>query len=411
MIKGKNETEPLYEIKASHMHAGIVPKNNEYSYKNDYDMQVSLDGVPPQGEKDNTFANESMRQKIDKLSDIVTKQQNIIDKTIIQNSRPFRTGLAQQTHHSHNFNAYLRKGVLDMNTPLSSKSSLKEEGVVLTQNAEEGINEILENISPIRSIASKQQINGASFNKLAMPVLPKAGWVGEKAPRPQLGNNEIIELKFPTAELYAMPMATQSMLDDAAIDIESWLAREVSSVFAEQETQAFISGTGTNMPKGFLSYPQVDVGKGSWGKIEVFKTGVSGDFSPTNSSDILLELIYALKPSYRSYAHFIMNRRTLAIIRKMKDANGSYLLQQDSSEHPHLFGYKIIECEEMPDIKDNEVAIAFGNFQRGYLITDRLDTHVLRDPFTAKPYVLFYTTKRVGGGVQDFDAIKLLKFS
>src|SRR5690606_8893101 len=150
-----------------------------------------------------------------------------------------------------------------------------------------------------------------------------------------------------------------------------------------------------------------------WGKIGTISTGVAGDFPSSDPGDVLIDLIYAVRSGYRANAHFVMNRSTQAEIRKMKDSDGNYVWQPSArpGEPPSLLGFPVAEAEDMPDIAADALAVAFGDFRRGYLIVDRLGIRVLRDPYSAKPYVLFYTTKRVGGGIQDFDAIKLLKFS
>jgi HK97 family phage major capsid protein len=162
-----------------------------------------------------------------------------------------------------------------------------------------------------------------------------------------------------------------------------------------------------------LSYTQIAEGSWSWGKLGYTATGVDGDFAATDPSDNLIDLIYSLRSGYRANAHWVMNRATQAEIRKIKDGDGNYIWQPSAQPggNAMLMGFPIAESEDMPDIATDAAAIAFGDFRRGYLVVDRLGVRVLRDPFTAKPYVLFYTTKRVGGGVQDFNAIKLLKFS
>jgi len=203
------------------------------------------------------------------------------------------------------------------------------------------------------------------------------------------------------------------MLDDAAVDVEQWLAEEVNTVFAEQEGAAFVSGDGVNKPTGFLAYPVSTQAAWSWGRIAYVPTGAAGAFAAANPSDQLVDLIYALRSGYRQNARFVMNRRTQAAVRKLKATTGEYLWQPPASadQNATLMGFPVTEAENMPDIGADARAIAFGDFKRGYLIVDRVGVRILRDPYSAKPFVCFYTTKRVGGGVQDFDAIKFLRFS
>jgi HK97 family phage major capsid protein len=214
-------------------------------------------------------------------------------------------------------------------------------------------------------------------------------------------------------ELYAMPAASQTLLDDSVVDIEQWLADEVQAEFAAQEGAAFINGDGVAQPKGFLDYTIVAEGTQAFGELGFIATGVSGGFAATDPADKLLDLIYTPKQAYRANGRFVMNRSVVGAVRKFKDADGNYLWQPalEAGKPATLLGYPVTEAEDMPDIGANSHSIAFGDFQRGYLVVDRQGVRVLRDPYTAKPYVLFYTTKRVGGGVQDFDAIKLLKFA
>jgi HK97 family phage major capsid protein len=214
-------------------------------------------------------------------------------------------------------------------------------------------------------------------------------------------------------ELYAMPAATQGLLDDAAVDIEAWIAGEVDIVFAEQEGDAFIRGDGVSKPKGFLSYPTVADSAWSWGNIGYVATGTAGAWKPTGPSDTLIDTVYSLRAAHRQNGTFMMNPRTQSDIRKFKDADGNYLWRPPATagQPASLLGFPVAEAEEMPDVAANSLSLAFGDFRSGYLVVDRTGVRILRDPYSAKPYVLFYTTKRVGGGVQNFEAIKLVKFA
>jgi HK97 family phage major capsid protein len=210
-----------------------------------------------------------------------------------------------------------------------------------------------------------------------------------------------------------MPAATATLLEDTAVNIDEWLAQEVDRVFAAQEGAAFVAGDGNNKPKGFLSYTTVPNSSWSWGNIGYVASGSTGAFPASSPSDVLVDLIYAVNAGYRQNAVFVMNRKTQSVIRKFKDTTGSYLWQPPATPtgRASLIGFPLLDVEDMPDIAANSLSIAFGDFSRGYLVVDRAGVTVLRDPYTAKPYVLFYTTRRVGGGVQDFDAIKVLKFA
>jgi len=256
-------------------------------------------------------------------------------------------------------------------------------------------------------IATVRQTSAGVYRKpVALGVGAK--WAGETIARAATSTDELDLLEFPAGELYATPAATQTLLDDAYADIDDWLAGEIETAFSVQESTAFVSGDGTGKPKGFLSYPIVAEASHVWGKIGA----VEGDFTQDDAGDQLIDLIHAPKSQFRSHGRFVMNRRTTAIVRKLKDAEGRYLWAPGmGGEAATVLGYPVTELEDMPDIADGVAAIAFGDFRRGYLIADRQGARVLRDPYSSKPYVLFYTTKRVGGGVQNFDAFKLMTFS
>lgn len=280
-------------------------------------------------------------------------------------------------------------------------------GYVAPIETENLIDRVLEEASPIRRIATVRKIGSGLFRKPISTSQAAAGWAGESDARPETTAPTLKLLDFPAGELYAMPAATQALLDDSVADVDAWLAEEVRDVFAAQETAAFVSGNGTNKPKGFLSY------QGGADALSEINTGAAGAFASGDQYDTLMGLTYALKSRYRPGASFVMNRRTLSAIRTIKDADDNYVWTpgHEAGKPSMLLGYPVIEAEDMPDIGADATAVAFGDFRRGYLIADRQGVRVLRDPYSAKPYVLFYTTKRVGGGVQDKDAIALLKFA
>ncbi len=268
-------------------------------------------------------------------------------------------------------------------------------------------------MSPMRALSTVRAVSSAVLKKPFAATGLSTGWVAKTAARPQTSTPQLAELSFPTMELYAMPAATQSLLDDSAVDIEAWIAGEVDIVFAEQEGDAFIRGDGINRPKGFLSYAAVAEGAWTWGNLGYIASGAAGAWKPTGPSDTLIDLIYSLKAGHRQNGTFMMNRKTQADIRKFKDADGNYLWRPPvaAGQAASLMEYPIAEAEEMPDIAANALSLAFGDFRAGYLVVDRAGVRILRDPYSAKPYVLFYTTKRVGGGVQNFEAIKVVKFA
>ena len=312
------------------------------------------------------------------------------------------------------FEGYVRTGRelgLELKAGLSSASS--SGGYVVPPETERAIERRLMATSPMREIATVRTVASGVFRKPVSTAGIASGWVAETAARPETDPATLALLEFPAADLYANPAATQSLLDDALVDLDEWLASEVEDAFAAQETAAFVTGDGVNKPKGFLGYSIVTDASQTWGDIGYVASGAAGAFASSSPSDRLIDLIYAPKAQFRPNGRFVMNRKTVSAVRKFKDADGNYIWSPASrpGETASLLGYPVTEIETMPDIAANSHAIAFGDFQRGYLIVDRAGVRVLRDPYSAKPYVLFYTTKRVGGGVQNFDAIKVMKFA
>lgn len=364
-------------------------------------------------------------EKVARIDAALDEQKSRLDGLLLRQTRPplstrdtgrdtSRAGA--DLEHRSAFQTYMRSGnerVLAMiEAKAMSAGTGSAGGYVVTPAVEDEIGRRLAAISPIRSIASVRPVSVGTFKKPYRTTGSAAGWAAETAARTETASPVLSELTFPAMELYAMPSATQTLLDDAAVDVEAWLAEEIELAFAVQESAAFVAGNGTTQPKGFLAYTNAAEASWAWGGLGYNVTGVSANFAASNPSDALLDLIYTLKAGYRQNGTFVMNRKTQAAVRKFKDSTGNYIWQPPAvaGGQASLLGFPLVEAEDMPDIAANSLSIAFGDFKRGYLVVDRLGTRVMRDPFSAKPYVLFYTTKRVGGGVQDFDAIKLLKF-
>jgi HK97 family phage major capsid protein len=358
--------------------------------------------------------------KVDRVSRALDEQKRAIDRLVLKRSRPQLDGGVDLSpvalEHHEAFDAYVRKGeergLRSVEAKAMSYGTPADGGYLVPDETEREIGRRLSTLSPIRSIASVRQVSGAVLKKPFAITGPSVGWVAETAARAQTNTPTLDELQFPTAELYAMPAATATLLEDAVVDIDQWLAAEIEVAFAEQEGAAFISGDGTNKPKGFLDYTQVAETSWAWDNIGYVATGVDGDFAASDPADVLIDLIYALKAGYRQNANWVLNRKTQAALRKLKDDQGNYIWMPPAApgSRAMLMGFPVVEAEDMPDIGSDTTPVAFGDFARGYLVVDRTGVRVLRDPYSAKPYVLFYVTKRVGGGVQDFDAIKLLKF-
>jgi HK97 family phage major capsid protein len=358
-------------------------------------------------------------EKLTRIDQALDETKSRLDRLALDLARPRIGGAAPEDHsareHKSAFNLYVRSGeaggLKALEAKAMSRTSGPDGGYLVPVPAEREILRRLAKLSPIRSIASVREISTQSLRRAYSTTGPAAGWVAETDARPQTANQQIADMTFPAMELYAMPAATQSLLDDSVVDIEQWIADEVQIAFSEQEGAAFVHGDGANKPKGFLSYTTVADSSWTWGNIGYVATGVSGAFAATNPSDVLFDLVYALRAGYRQNAKWVMGRRTQSLVRQFKTTTGEYIWAPPESADglASLINFPIVEAEDMPDPAANSLSIAFGDFERGYIVVDRVGIRVLRDPYSAKPYVLFYTTKRVGGGVQDFEAIKLLK--
>lgn len=364
-------------------------------------------------------ADALLEEKVARIDQAVGAAQARLDRVMSEGRRPeLAPSVPAQGRDDKEiksaFDGYLKTGQsfgLELKAGLSTASN--SAGYVVPEQTERAIERRLMAGSPMREIATVRTVGAGVFRKPVSTAGVASGWVAETAARPETDPATLALLEFPSADLYANPAATQSLLDDALIDLDEWLAAEVEDAFAAQETTAFVTGDGVNKPKGFLNYDIVAEADHAWGEIGYVASGAAGAFASTSPTDRLIDLVYAPKAQYRPNGRFVMNRMTVSAVRKFKDADGNYIWQpaQRAGETASLLGYRVTEIETMPDIAADSAAIAFGDFQRGYLIVDRAGVRVLRDPYSAKPYVLFYTTKRVGGGVQNFDAIKVMKFN
>lgn len=303
------------------------------------------------------------------------------------------------------FMAHMKKG--DIQAALN-KGADAEGGYLTPTEWDRTITDKLVLVSPMRQLATVQPISTNSFTKLFNLGGTNSGWVGEAAARPGTNNSTFASLAYATGELYANPAATQQILDDAEINIESWLAGEVQTEFARQEGLAFLSGDGTNKPTGLLTYiaGNANAAKHPYGAIAKVKSGNASAIT----ADGIIDLVYNLPSAFTGNASFILNRKTMGLIRKLKDGQGNYLWQPSyvAGQPSTLAGFPVIEVPDMPDVAAAATPILFGDFKQGYLVLDRIGVRVLRDPYTNKPYVSFYTTKRVGGGLLNPEPLRAL---
>lgn len=352
-------------------------------------------------------------EEVAELREEMAQLKNRMDAQAVAAARPALSGA--KAEGSPFTEAYLRKG-LESGLELKALAGTTDSagGYAVPEEIDSEIGRLLTAISPIRAIANVVRVGSAGYRKLVTAGGTPSGWVSETAGRPETATPTFIEVAPPFGELYANPAASQAMLDDTAFDVEAWLAQEIANEFARAEGSAFVGGNGINRPKGFLAGPtsaQTDSSR-PFGTLQVLATGAAGGFG-ANPGDKLIDLVQTLRPPYRQGASFVMNSATASAIRKFKTADGAFLWQPGlaTGQPDTLLGYPVIEAEDMPDVAADSLSIAFGNFRIGYLIAERTETQILRDPYTNKPFVHFYATKRIGGQVANSEAIKLLKFA
>ncbi|HAT3454618.1 phage major capsid protein [Citrobacter freundii] len=317
------------------------------------------------------------------------------------------------SEHKTAFIGFMRKGKDDGLRELERKALQvgvdEDGGYAVPEELDRTILNLLKDEVVMRQEATTITVGGANYKKLVNLGGTASGWVGETDARPETDASKLGQIEPFMGEIYGNPQATQTMLDDAFFNVEDWINSELAIEFAEQEEIAFTSGNGTKKPKGFLAYAStLDPDKTrAFGTLQHILSGAAAGVT----ADAIIKLVYTLRKVHRNGAKFMMNNNSLFAIRILKDSEGNYLWRPglELGQPSSLAGYGVAENEQMPDIAADAKAIAFGNFKRGYTIVDRIGTRILRDPYTKKPFVGFYTTKRTGGMLVDSQAIKLLQ--
>jgi len=310
----------------------------------------------------------------------------------------------------------MRAGGSGLSTDISMALSVGSDpsgGYMVPPDTSGRLIDLIYQTSPMREVANIQTIGVDALEGPRDLDEADSGWVGEQDTRSETDTPTLGEYRIPVEEQYAMPKTTQKLLDDGQFDVEGWLVGKVSSKMSRVENTAFVSGNGVKKPRGFLTYPAGTPSASAFEVIQQVASGAAGDFAATNPGDPLIDMTYALKAPLRGGAIWAMNSLAEAEVRKLKDGDGNYLWQPNFGEHRGglLLGYPVRNFEDMPDIAANSLSVAFGNFRAGYTIVDRIGFRILRDPLTQKGYVLFYVTKRTGGDVDNFEAIKIMKFA
>lgn len=332
--------------------------------------------------------------------------------------RPALSARAEvEAPHQKAFNAYLRTGDddglrgLTLEGKAMSTAVAADGGYLVDPQTADRIRSMLFATSSLRSIANVVQVEATSFDVIVDRSEVGSGWATETGATTETATPIIERISIKLHELAAMPKASQRLLDDSAFDVEGWLAEKIATRFIRAEAAAFINGDGVDKPKGILLPTKVANASWTWGNLGYIPTGAAADFATTNAVDCIVNLVYALGADYRANAAFVMNSKTVGAVRKMKDADGRFMWSDGlaANEPARLMGYPVLVSEDMPDVGANTYPVAFGDFRAAYTIAERPDLRILRDPFSAKPNVLFYANKRVGGDITDYAAIKLLK--
>ena len=356
------------------------------------------------------------KAKLGRLDDEIDRLSDGVDRLRASFNRGPRATTGAASHddgvggeHKAAMRGYLRKGdesgLARIEQKALSVGTDPEGGYLVTPEMSATIVQTVFETSPIRAIAGIEAISSDSLELLVDKDEAAVGWVAETEARADTATPDLAKVIIAVHEIYAEPRATQKLIDDSSIDIETWLAAKVAEKFSRTEATAFVNGTGVGQPRGFLTYPAGT----SWEEIEQIVSGDSGKVT----ADGLMDLQHSLKESYGANATWLASRLVVRDIRKLKDADNQYLWQPglQMGGQDTLLGRPIHTASDLPAAAADSLSVAIGDFRAGYQIVDRIGIRVLRDPFTAKPYVKFYTTKRVGGDVVNFEAIKLQKLA
>ena len=375
-------------------------------------------------------ATADMQAKMAAIQADMAEQKRVIEDMEAKAKRPHfgadgREINQAEAEHKQAFNSFMRKGKTDGLADLEAKAyawstnSGADGGYAVPKVIDSTIDALAVNVSPIRALAQVVQVSTTEYHKLVNKHGTASGWVGETDARPATNTSVMADIKPTMGELYANPQATQQMLDDVFFNAEQWLAEEVALEFARAEGAAFITGDGTNKPTGFLAGATAATADSSraFGTIEHIATGTSGAWktlsATVNPADDLFTVVSKMKAAYRAGSSWVTNKALLFEIMAFKDYQGRYVFNPTTAPGvaDTILGYPVVEAEDVAAKGASSLSLAFGNFKLGYLIVDRIGTRVVRDPFSNKPYIGFYTTKRVGGALINSEAIKVLKFS
>lgn len=366
-------------------------------------------------------ARSELEEKTDRINDELGRLSAAVDELAKKANRPGAPGAegdeALQAEHKSAWLKWVRKGddagLADIERKAMNVGTPADGGYAVPIQQDRDIMRLLTDLSPMRQVCRVMTVGTEDYRKLVNLGGTASGWVGETDARPATAGPTLAQLKPSFGELYANPEVTQKALDDIFFNVEGELSQDISESFAVLEGKAFLSGTGTNQPVGLLTAKtsaEADSAR-AFGTVQHIATGVADNFPAKDPADILIDLIYSMKAGYRTGAQFMVNSMTLATMRKWKDGQGNYIWQpaMQNGQPGSIFGYGYVTNEDMPSAGAGAIPVVFGNFQQAYVIFDRVGIRSLRDPYTNKPFVGFYTTKRVGSMIANTQAVKFLK--
>lgn len=366
-------------------------------------------------------ARSELEEKTDRINDELSRLSAAVDELAKKANRPGAPGAegdeALQAEHKSAWLKWVRKGddagLADIERKAMNVGTPADGGYAVPIQQDRDIMRLLTDLSPMRQVCRVMTVGTEDYRKLVNLGGTASGWVGETDARPATAGPTLAQLKPSFGELYANPEVTQKALDDIFFNVEGELSQDISESFAVLEGKAFLSGTGTNQPVGLLTAKtsaETDSAR-AFGTVQHIATGVADNFPAKDPADILIDLIYSMKAGYRTGAQFMVNSMTLAAMRKWKDGDGNYIWQPaiQNGQPGSIFGYGYVTNEDMPSAGAGAIPVVFGNFQQAYVIFDRMGIRSLRDPYTNKPFVGFYTTKRVGSMIANTQAVKFLK--
>lgn len=354
-----------------------------------------------------TKVGKELKAKLEEIETAAARRQRSEEKSTPE-AIEYKTGLLgyMRTGDESGLRALEKKAMNSGTAPDGGYTVLPEYDSNIDRVAKRTI--AMRNIASVRTIGTRSLVKHVTTSGASV-----GGWGNERTTPSETGTPSMAELEFTPGTLWAEPQVTQELLEDSFLNIEAYLADEVGLAFAEQENGVYVTGSGVNRPKGWQSYSIVANASYAWGSIGYTASGHATAFASSNPTDAFIDLMHSLKPVYRAGAVWTMNDSTLATVRKFKDGQGNYILMPSKDVvggfTESLLGKPIVSDDDMPNTGSNAYPVGFGDFKRGYLIVERTGTQVMRDGFTAKPLVKFYHRRRVTGGVQNFEAIKVMK--